>query len=146
MLVAHSLSISETVNCWPTPTGDGTTEVNIEYDLESDKLTLHDLTIRIPMPSGAFPAVGSHVGSYSLDGDNLVWTVPLVSSSDQKSGSLEFTIDGEDASAFFPVKVDFAAEGSLIGIVVERAASADGSEDVVFSQESTCTTEEYLVV
>ncbi|KAG8901394.1 hypothetical protein FRB99_005330 [Tulasnella sp. 403] len=135
------------VNCWPTPTGDGTTEVNIEYELESDKLTLHDLTITIPLPDG-FPTVGTHTGSYHIDSTSnaLVWTVPLVSPSQAKSGSMEFTIEGEDTSAFFPVKVDFAAEGSLVGVGVDRVLRSDGEEEVIFSQDATCITEEYTIV
>ncbi|KAG9009710.1 hypothetical protein FRB94_011565 [Tulasnella sp. JGI-2019a] len=137
------------INCWPTPTGDGTTEVNIEYDLESERLTLHNLVITIPLPEGTFPAVGSHAGSYTMDTNSgaLIWTVPLVSSSDNKSGSLEFTVDGEDTTAFFPVKVEFAAEGSLVGVQVEQAVKdVVGGDAVVFSQEVTCQTEEYTVV
>lgn len=38
------------VNCWPTPSNDGTCEVNIEYELENDKLTLYDTVISIPLP------------------------------------------------------------------------------------------------
>lgn len=134
------------VNCWPTPTGDGSTEVSIEYDLESDRLTLHELTITIPLPD-AFPAVGNHVGSYNIDSttNSLVWSIPLVSASENKSGSMEFTIDGEDTTAFFPVKVDFVAEGSLIGIGVDSVADTSG-DDVTFSTEVTCSTEEYTVV
>lgn len=141
------LSPSCTVNCWPTPTGGGTTEVNIEYELESDRLKLHDLTISIPLPDG-FPKVGSHTGSYSVDPNTnaLVWSIPLVSSDTDKSGSMEFTIDGEDTTAFFPVKVDFVAEGSLVGVGIEGVTNADGSETLVFSQEVTCTTDEYTIV
>jgi hypothetical protein len=38
------------VNCWPTPTDDGSCDVNIEYELENDKLALYDLLISIPLP------------------------------------------------------------------------------------------------
>ena len=49
------LSMHETdwllgVNCWPTPSNDGTCDVNIEYELENDKLALHDVVISIPLP------------------------------------------------------------------------------------------------
>jgi coatomer subunit delta len=135
------------VNCWPSPTGDGTTEVNIEYELESDGLTLHGLTISIPLPGG-FPSVTSHTGTYSVDPSSsaLVWSIPLVSSSENRSGSLEFTVDGDDASAFFPVKVDFAAEGSLVGVKIANVYKPDSEDEAVFSQEAICTTDEYLVV
>ena len=38
------------VNCWPTPSNDGTCDVNIEYELENERLTLHDVVISIPLP------------------------------------------------------------------------------------------------
>jgi len=135
------------VNCWPSPTGDGTIEVNIEYELESDRLTLHGLTITIPLPGG-FPSVTSHSGTYAVDPSTnaLVWSIPLVSPTENRSGSLEFTVDGDDASVFFPVKVDFAAEGSLVGVKVANVYKVDSEDEAVFSQEATCTTEEYLIV
>ncbi|KAG8927382.1 hypothetical protein FRC03_001093 [Tulasnella sp. 419] len=135
------------INCWPTPTGDGNIEVNIEYELESERLTLHNLVITIPLPGG-FPAVSSHSGSYSVDpqSNSLIWTIQKVSSTENKSGSLEFSIEGDDTSAFFPVKVDFAAEGSLVGVDVEGATAVDGSPVETFSCEVVCTTDDYLIV
>lgn len=38
------------VNCWPSPSNDGTCEVNIEYELENENVTLHDVVISIPLP------------------------------------------------------------------------------------------------
>jgi hypothetical protein len=38
------------VNYWPTPSNDGSFEVNIEYELENDKLSLYDLLISVPLP------------------------------------------------------------------------------------------------
>jgi hypothetical protein len=38
------------VNCWPTPSNDGTCEVSIEYELENESVTLYDLEIFIPLP------------------------------------------------------------------------------------------------
>ena len=38
------------VNCWPTPSNDGTVEVNMEYELENENVTIHDLVISIPLP------------------------------------------------------------------------------------------------
>ena len=34
----------------PTPSNDGTCDVVIEYELENEKLTLHDVVISIPLP------------------------------------------------------------------------------------------------
>lgn len=38
------------VNCWPSPAGDGTCDVNIEYELEAEHLELRDVIISIPLP------------------------------------------------------------------------------------------------
>lgn len=38
------------VNCWPSPSNDGTCEVSIEYELENDTVTLYDVIISIPLP------------------------------------------------------------------------------------------------
>ena len=38
------------INCWPSPSGDGTCEVSIEYELETDNVTLYDVVISIPLP------------------------------------------------------------------------------------------------
>lgn len=38
------------VNCWPSPSNDGTCEVNIEYELENETLSLYDVVISIPLP------------------------------------------------------------------------------------------------
>ena len=38
------------VNCWPSPSNDGTCEVSIEYELENENVTLYDVVISIPLP------------------------------------------------------------------------------------------------
>lgn len=43
--------IKLTVNIWPTQNNNGTCDVNVEYELENAKLSLHDVTISIPLPS-----------------------------------------------------------------------------------------------
>jgi len=43
-------SFTNQVNCWPSPSNDGTCEVNIEYELENESVTLHDVVISIPLP------------------------------------------------------------------------------------------------
>ena len=42
--------MEHTVNCWPTPSNDGTCDVNIEYELENEGVTLYDVVISIPLP------------------------------------------------------------------------------------------------
>jgi len=40
----------ELVNSWPSPLGDGTTDVSIEYEVDSAASPLEDVVITIPMP------------------------------------------------------------------------------------------------
>ena len=52
-------------NCWPSPSNDGTCEVSIEYKLENEHVTLHNVVISIhllyvPFPSLTFPPNLSH--------------------------------------------------------------------------------------
>ncbi|KAH8119762.1 hypothetical protein DFH11DRAFT_5704 [Phellopilus nigrolimitatus] len=137
------------INCWPTPSNDGTCEVNIEYELENDKLALHDAVISIPLPTGSYPTVASHTGEWSLNASthSLDWSIPLISAeADTTSGTLEFTVGGDDAATFFPVRVAFVAQGSVVGMAVGTVTRVDTGEDAVFSQEVTLSADEYLVV
>lgn len=38
------------INCWPSEAGDGSCDVNIEYDLAHQNLELCDVNIVIPLP------------------------------------------------------------------------------------------------
>lgn len=53
---------------------------------------------------------------------------------------------GDDAGAFFPVKVAFVAQGSLAGIGVTRVTRVNGGEEVVFSSDAVVSAEEYVVL
>ncbi|KZT08764.1 uncharacterized protein LAESUDRAFT_53433 [Laetiporus sulphureus 93-53] len=135
------------INCWPTPSNDGTCEVNIEYELENEGLALHDVVISIPLPDGSYPTVSSHTGDWALNpsSHSLDWSIPLVNA-EERSGSLEFTINGDDPGAFFPVRVAFVSEGSIAGVRVAGVTRAEGGEEVVFSEDATVHVENYSVV
>ncbi|KLO20115.1 hypothetical protein SCHPADRAFT_863921 [Schizopora paradoxa] len=135
------------INCWPTPSNDGTCDVNIEYELENESLTLYDVVISIPLPTGSYPTVSSHSGDWSLNASthSLDWSIPTISAED-KTGILEFSVGGDDAGTFFPVKVNFVAQGSLVDMSVASVAKADDGSDVVFSQDVTISAEDYSVI
>lgn len=57
--------------------------------------------------------------------------------SDERSGTLEFSIGGDEASAFFPVKVTFVGEGSIAGVRLASVTRVDTGEDVVFSEDAS---------
>jgi len=135
------------INCWPTPSNDGTCEVNIEYELENEGLALHDVVISIPLPDGSYPTVSSHTGDWALNpsSHSLDWTIPLINA-EERSGSLEFAVGGDDPGAFFPVKVNFISEGSVAGVRLASVTRADNGEEVVFSEDATVHVEKYAVV
>ncbi|PPQ69658.1 hypothetical protein CVT26_001527 [Gymnopilus dilepis] len=137
------------VNCWPTPSNDGTCEVSIEYELENEAVTLYDVVISIPLPDGSYPTVSSHTGEWSLDpsSHSLAWSIPVVSAEDEsKTGSLIFSVGGVDTGAFFPVDVSFIGQGSLAGVAVESVEKINGEGSPEFSVDAFITADEYLVV
>ncbi|KIJ66580.1 hypothetical protein HYDPIDRAFT_174623 [Hydnomerulius pinastri MD-312] len=134
------------INCWPSPSNDGTCEVNIEYELENENITLFDVTISIPLPPGSYPTVSTQSEwSVNPSTHSLDWSIVQISPED-RSGTLEFTVGGDDVGTFFPVKVSFVAQGSLAGIGIAGVTRAEGGEEVVFSSDAMVSTDEYLVL
>lgn len=106
-------------------------------------------TLIILVRTGSYPTVSSHTGDWSLNASthSLDWTMPLISAdADTKSGTLEFTVGGDDIGTFFPVRVAFTAQGSLIGMGIGGVTRADNGEDVVFSQDAILVADDYLVI
>lgn len=97
--------------------------------------------------TGSYPTVASHSGEWQLNPSShrLDWTTTLVNAED-RSGSLEFSISGSDVNAFFPVHVSFVGLGNTVGIRVASASRVDSGENVVFSEDASFSTDNYLVV
>lgn len=113
------------VNCWPSPSGEGSCDVTIEYELENKRLELKDVVISIPFPSGSgTPTVGDVDGMYEIDKQHRVieWQLPIVDSSN-RSGSLEFSISTDNVNAFFPIKVAFSSGRSMFDVDVSAMSS-----------------------
>ena len=91
--------------------------------------------------------MSSHTGEWTLNASthSLDWNIPIISSED-KSGTLEFTVGRDDVGTFFPVKVAFVAQGSLIDIGIGSVSRQDTGEDVPFSQDVTISSDEYLII
>ena len=85
-----------------------------------------------------------HRGRSQHPSHSLDWSIALINS-DESSGTLEFSVGGDDAAAFFPVQVSFIAQGSMAGVNVGSVQLVDGG-DAVFSQEAILTVENYTVV
>ena len=65
--------------------------------------------------------------------------------SSNSSGVLEFTVNDEDISAFFPIDIAFASNHSFCGVGVAGVSAVDGAE-LPFSAETVLSTKEYIVV
>ncbi|KAI5991738.1 hypothetical protein F5J12DRAFT_897428 [Pisolithus orientalis] len=146
------------INCWPSLSTEGTCDVNIEYELENEHLILYDVVISIPLPTGSYPTVSTHPPSsaWSLNPNNhtLEWSIPRISNDNDdatestRSGTLEFSVGGDDLGVFFPVQVNFVAQGSVANVDVarvERVGEGAGGE-VGFSCERVISTDSYQVV
>jgi hypothetical protein len=97
--------------------------------------------------AGSYPVVASHSSEWQLNPSShrLDWTIPLVNA-EERSGSLEFSITGNDVSAFFPVQVSVVGLGSIVGVHLASASRVDDGENVVFSEDASFNTDNYLVV
>ncbi|KAF9097129.1 Coatomer subunit delta [Mortierella sp. GBA35] len=140
-------SIPLSINCWPSPAGDGSSDVNIEYQLENEEMEFKNVNIIIPIPQGTRPTVGEVDGEYIVDQQQsaLIWQLPSIDSSNPQ-GSLEFNCQGEDTESFFPVSVQFDSERLICDVdVLSVTQVADGSV-VPFSKQSILTPIEYSVV
>ncbi|CAG8667937.1 3415_t:CDS:2, partial [Acaulospora colombiana] len=139
-------AIPLSINCWPSPAGDGTIDVNIEYELESENQEFKDVVISIPLPSSGNPVVGDVDGHYEISRQPraLEWQLPIIDSSN-KQGSLEFNIAGDDVNVFFPVGVSFTSEKLICDIDVLEVMHAESGATVTFSKEKVLTAEEYHV-
>ena len=91
--------------------------------------------------------MNSHTGEWQLNpsSHSLDWQIALVTP-EERSGSLEFTIDGDDVGMFFPVRVSFVGQGSIAGVRLASVVRADSGEDVVFSEDASVVANNYLVV
>ncbi|CAG5119399.1 unnamed protein product, partial [Candidula unifasciata] len=132
-----------TINCWPNENG----EVNIEYELQQGHMELEDVQINIPCPSGVgAPVINECDGEHRYDNQKrtLQWSLPFIDSSN-KSGSLEFTINGQPDD-FFPITVTFVSRQSFCDIKVDEVQQIDGGAAEKFSSEVLVFVENYEVV
>ncbi|KAJ3414872.1 Coatomer subunit delta [Chytridiales sp. JEL 0842] len=133
------------INCWPSPSGNGTCDVNLEYELQTD-VDLRDVVISIPYPGNSAPSVGDVEGHYKVDKNRRIidWQLPIIDQSN-KNGVLEFTVNSEDVSAFFPISVSFNSNKSLCHVDAAAIQSVAG-QAIAFSQETVVTPDEYVIV
>lgn len=135
------------INCWPSEAGDGSCDVNIEYELVHTNLDLCDVNIVIPLPIGCTPVVAECDGHYTHEArkNQLVWSLPLIDASN-KSGSLEFSAPQSVPNDFFPLNVSFNSKCSYAKIKVTDVLLVDDDSPVKHSVEHVFYSEKYEVV
>ncbi|XP_030763221.1 coatomer subunit delta [Sitophilus oryzae] len=135
------------INCWPSESGDGGCDVNIEYELAHLNLELTDVNINIPLPIGSTPVVGECDGTYIHEQrrTQLIWNLPLIDANN-KTGSLEFTVAKSIPDDFFPLTVSFTSRTSYASIKIIDVLSVDDDSPVKYSVESALYPDKYEIV
>ncbi|KAI2511846.1 coatomer subunit alpha [Fragilaria crotonensis] len=135
-----------TVNCWPENEGNGTMNVNVEYELTRSDMTLIDVNILLPLGTSDPPAIEACDGDYKHDpvAGMMCWHFDKIDASNS-SGALEFSIAGNNPDVFFPVRIMFKSEKLLCPIEVTGVTSSANGTSIPnmllksFSPESyTC--------
>ncbi|TPX37034.1 hypothetical protein SmJEL517_g00828 [Synchytrium microbalum] len=135
------------VNCWPSPSGTGSCDVTIEYELQPKNLELRDVVIAIPYPGSTPPTIGDLEGSYRVDRQKRVieWQLPVIDTSN-RSGVLEFSVNSEDVNGFYPIMVNFRASRTFCDVTVVNISHVDDGSELTFTRDISVTTEEYKIV
>lgn len=149
MVTKDETALPLSINCWPSPNGQGGCDVSIEYELENENLgELRSVIIAIPLPEGSVPSVECPDGSWTVNEEtnNLEWSLESISSANE-SGSLEFSVTegAENVDVFFPVVVDFVCEKTLSNVSVADVVLTDTSASTAFSQQSVLSAETYVI-
>ncbi|RKO87376.1 Mu homology domain-containing protein [Blyttiomyces helicus] len=133
------------INCWPSPSGTGSCDVNIEYELQNSRLELRDVIVSVPFPGSTPPTIGDVEGHYQIDRQHrtIEWQMPIIDQSN-RSGVLEFSVQSEDVGGFFPIKVSFTSARPYCDLEVLDVTNLEGAP-VPFSKEGALSTEEYCV-
>lgn len=137
------------ITVWVNPSGDGASEVIVEYQLENTSLVLSDVVFAIPVPVGVHPEISEpEDGTYEVDPTNsrVLWRLPSVSNVNA-SASLELSVpNGADsADVFFPVSVDFSAEQILLPLQILQVIDTSSGALQPFSHEALLVADNYRI-
>ncbi|KAJ6648607.1 Coatomer subunit delta [Pseudolycoriella hygida] len=140
-------SVPLTINCWPSENGEGGCDVNIEYELEHQRLELQDVCISIPLPLNSHPSVAECDGDYHHDSRKniLQWNIPVIDAAN-KAGSMEFSVPASIPGDFFPVQVSFSAKIPYADLKATQVVSVDDGSPVKFSTETVFYPDKYEIV
>lgn len=120
-----------TINCWPEDAGSGMINVNIEMEMTRSDLVLHDVNILLPLGTTDPPSIENIDGQYKHDprAGMMCWHFDVLDAS-TNSGSLEFSIPGNNPDAFFPIQIGFRSDTLLCPIEVTGVTSASSGAPI----------------
>ncbi|KAG7173256.1 coatomer subunit delta-like [Homarus americanus] len=134
------------INCWPQENGAGGCDVNIEYNLEKKEMELNEVTITIPLASGAPPPIVNECeGEHEYDRAHcaLVWRIPVIDKA-APTAAMDFTARGVPDN-FFPVRVSFNSKRPFCDLKVLGVVSTSDGAPVTFSHETQLKTNVYEI-
>lgn len=134
------------INCWPEEEGGGRIMVNIEMELTRMDVVLHDVNILLPLGTQNPPSIESIDGQMKHDpaAGMMCWHFDTVDASNS-TGSLEFSVDGENTEVFFPIQVGFRSETLLCPIEITGVTSSVSGAPIPNQMTKSFVPESYQV-
>ena len=119
------------INCWPEDEGNGSILVNIEMELTRNDMVLHDVNILIPLGTQNPPNIESIDGQMKHDpaAGMMCWHFDVVDAN-TNNGSLEFSVDGTNPEAFFPIQIGFRSETLLCPIIITGVTNSSSGAPI----------------
>jgi len=120
------------INCWPEDEGSGRISVSIEMELTRNDLVLHDVNILLPLGTTDPPSIESIDGQYKHDPSSgmMCWHFDVVDSNSNSTGSLEFSVPGNNSDAFFPIQIGFSSQTLLCPIDITGVTNSSSGSPV----------------
>lgn len=135
------------INFWPN-VENGSSVVSVEYSAANcGEIVLQNVLIQIPCASREPPEVSNIEGEFKFDSKKqmLSWRIPQITSENQ-SGSLEFSIPEVDPDSFFPIEVSFDSGSTLSRIGIVGVVQAENPEqEVEFHADTSMSVEKYTI-
>ncbi|KAL3791804.1 hypothetical protein HJC23_002435 [Cyclotella cryptica] len=136
-----------TVNCWPENAGNGTINVNMEFELQRTDAVFTDVNIVLPLGTTDPPAIESIDGQYKHDPNTgmMCWHQDVIDANNS-TGSLEFSIAGGDVDVFFPVQIAFTSQSLMCPIEVTSLTNAQSGSPIPNNMTVRVVPESYQCV
>lgn len=133
-----------TINCWPEEEADGTMNVNIDLELLHSNAMLSDVQILVPLSSTDPPNIQAIEGQYKCENAVLCWYHNLIDSSNPNA-SIEFSIPGSDADAFFPIQISFQSQSLLCPLQINSITSSSTNQPIPDTIKKSLTPDSYII-